>query len=313
MKYSLTLSALALGVALTCSASVSAKTLVYCSEGSPEGFDPGLYTAGTTFDASSRNVYNKLVEFERGTTKIGPALAESWDVSDDGLEYTFHLRQGVKFHSTAFYTPSRDFNADDVIFSFTRQLNKDDPWYSYAGGAWEYFNGMSMPDLIKDIVKVDDYTVKFILNRPEAPMMANLGMDFASILSKEYADSLMADGKAELLNQQPIGTGPFKFLAYQKDAVIRYQAHEDYWAGPAAIDTLIFAITPDASVRYQKLKAGECHIMPYPNPADLEAMQSDPDIQLLQQEGLNVGYLAYNTQQPPFDNVKVRKALNMAI
>ena len=313
MKYSLTLSALALGVALTCSASVSAKTLVYCSEGSPEGFDPGLYTAGTTFDASSRNVYNKLVEFERGTTKIGPALAESWDVSDDGLEYTFHLRQGVKFHSTAFYTPSRDFNADDVIFSFTRQLNKDDPWYSYAGGAWEYFNGMSMPDLIKDIVKVDDYTVKFVLNRPEAPMMANLGMDFASILSKEYADSLMADGKAELLNQQPIGTGPFKFLAYQKDAVIRYQAHEDYWAGPAAIDTLIFAITPDASVRYQKLKAGECHIMPYPNPADLEAMQSDPDIQLLQQEGLNVGYLAYNTQQPPFDNVKVRKALNMAI
>src|SRR3546814_2945263 len=81
----------------------------------------------------------------------------------------------------------------------------------------------------------------------------------------------------------------------------------------ATIDNLIFAITPDASVRYQKLKAGECHVMPYPNPADLEAMKSDPDINLLQQEGLNVGYLAYNTQEPPFDNVKVRKALNMAI
>src|SRR3546814_7936862 len=105
----------------------------------------------------------------------------------------------------------------------------------------------------------------------------------------------------------------FQLIAYQKDAVIRYKAHPDYWKGKATIDNLIFAITPDASVRYQKLKAGECHVMPYPNPADLEAMKSDPDINLLQQEGLNVGYLAYNTQEPPFDNVKVRKALNMAI
>ncbi len=124
---------------------------------------------------------------------------------------------------------------------------------------------------------------------------------------------LEAAGTPDLLNQQPIGTGPFKFVAYQKDAVIRYVAHADYWAGKAKIENLVFAITPDASVRYQKLKAGECHVMPYPNPADLEAMAADADMQLLQQEGLNVGYLAYNTQVAPFDNVNVRKALNMAI
>ncbi|NOR26425.1 MAG: ABC transporter substrate-binding protein, partial [Desulforhopalus sp.] len=108
-------------------------------------------------------------------------------------------------------------------------------------------------------------------------------------------------------------TGPFQLVAYQKDAVIRYKAHPDYWAGKAPIDNLVFAITPDASVRYQKLKAGECHIMPYPNPADLEAMAKDDDINLLQKEGLNVGYMAYNTKIAPFDNPKVRKALNMAI
>ncbi len=302
--------ALALGVA----ASAHATTLVYCSEGSPEGFDPALYTAGTTFDASSRQIFNKLVEFERGTTKVGPALATSWDVSDDGLEYVFHLRKGVTFHSTSYFTPSREFNADDVVFSFERQRVKDHPYHAYvAGAAWEYFDGMSMPDLIKSVEKVDDYTVKFVLNRPEAPMIANLAMDFASIESKEYADKLAADGKMEQLNQQPIGTGPFKFQAYQKDAVIRYQAHESYWDGKAAIDTLIFAITPDASVRYQKLKAGECHVMPYPNPADLDTMKADGDVTLLSQEGLNVGYLAYNTKVAPFDNVKVRKALNMAI
>jgi len=138
-------------------------------------------------------------------------------------------------------------------------------------------------------------------------------MDFASILSAEYAAQIEEGGDLSLLNQQPVGTGPFKFVAYQKDAVIRYAAHADYWAGAADIANLVFAITPDASVRYQKLKAGECHVMPYPNPADLEAMAADDSLNLLEQEGLNVGYLAYNTQVAPFDNVNVRKALNMGI
>ena len=293
--------------------SAGAKTLVYCSEGSPEGFDPALYTAGTTFDASSHPIYNRLVEFVTGTTEVQPGLAESWEASEDGLEYTFHLRKGVKFHASDKFTPTRDFNADDVIFSFERQWKEDNPYNKVSGGTWEYFNGMSMQDLLKSIEKVDDYTVKFVLNRPEAPMIANLAMDFASIQSKEYADAMLAAGTPEMLNQEPIGTGPWSFVAYQKDAVIRYKANPDYWEGKPAIDDLVFAITPDASVRYQKMKANECQIMPYPNPADIEAMKADPDINMLEQEGLNVGYLAYNTKQAPFDNPKVRKALNMAM
>ena len=291
-----------------------AKTLVYCSEGSPEGFDPALYTAGTTFDASSKNIYNRLVEFNIGTTETKPGLAESYEVSEDGLEYTFKLRPGVKFHTTEFFTPSRDLNADDVIFSFERQLKEDNSFNKYVEGAsWEYFNGMSMPDLLKGIEKVDDMTVKFVLNRPEAPFIANMAMDFASIVSKEYADKLEADGMASDLNQKPIGTGPFQFVAYQPDAVIRYKAHPDYWAGKEKIDDLVFAITTDASVRQQKLIAGECHVAPYPNPADLEILKSNDDLQMMEQEGLNVGYLAYNALVAPFDNAKVRKALNMAI
>jgi dipeptide transport system substrate-binding protein len=302
-----TVAALALG------ASAQAKNLVYCSEGSPEGFNPSLYTAGTTFDASSRPVFNRLVEFERGTTKIVPALAESWEVSDDGLAYTFNLRKGAKFHTTADFTPSRDFNADDVVYSFERQLKADHPYHKVSGGAYEYFNGMGMPDLLKSIEKVDDHTVKFTLTKPEAPMIANLGMDFASVLSAEYADQMMAAGTPEKVDLNPVGTGPFQLVAYQKDAVIRYKAHPDYWGGKAAIDNLIYAITPDPSVRYQKLKAGECHVMPYPNPADIEAMQADPDINLMEQEGLNVGYLAFNTEKEPFTDRRVRQALNMAI
>ena len=119
-----------LGVSV--SSTVSAQTLVYCSEGSPEGFDPALYTSGTTFDASSRQIYNKLVEFTPGTTSIAPALAESWEISDDGLEYTFSLRKGVKFHATDYFTPSRDMNADDVIYSFERQRLEDHPYHGVS-------------------------------------------------------------------------------------------------------------------------------------------------------------------------------------
>lgn len=313
MNLKLTFAA-ALLAATAMSGAASAKTLVYCSEGSPEGFDPALYTAGTTFDASSKTIYSGLVQFEPGTTNVVPDLAESWEVSDDGLEYTFKLRPGVKFHATDYFTPSRDMNADDVIFSFERQSDSENPFNAYVEGAsWEYFNAMSMPDLIESIEKVDDMTVKFVLTRPEAPFVANLAMDFASIMSKEYADQLAESGSESDLNQKPIGTGPFQFVAYQPDAVIRYKAHPDYYPGQEAIDDLVFAITTDASVRQQKLLAGECHVMPYPNPADVQSLKDNSDITVMEQEGLNVGYLAYNTQQEPFDRAEVRKALNMAI
>ncbi|MET0942843.1 MAG: ABC transporter substrate-binding protein [Mesorhizobium sp.] len=306
--------AAALLAATMLSGAANAKTFVYCSEASPEGFDPGLYTAGTTFDASAHPIYNRLLEFKPGTTEPEAALAESWTISDDGLQYTFKLRPGVKFQTTEFFTPTRELNADDVIFSFERMWKTDNPWNQYvAGTSWEYFAGMGFPELLQSIEKVDDMTVKFTLKRKEAPFLANVAMPFASIMSKEYADKLQADGKMNQLNQMPLGTGPFSFVGYQQDAVIRYKANPDYWGTKPKIDDLVFAITTDAAVRFQKLKAGECHLMPYPNAADVAAMKSDADLKVSEQEGLNVAYLAYNTTQAPFDKPEVRKALNMAI
>ena len=172
---------------------------------------------------------------------------------------------------------------------------------------------MSMPALIKSVDKSDDYTVRIVLNAPEAPFIANLAMDFASIHSSEYADKMMAAGTPNKVDLEPVGTGPFQLVNYQKDAVIRYKANPSYWRGKAPIDDLVFAITPDPSVRYAKLKAGECHVMPYPNPADIAAMRKDPDLNLMEQEGLNVGYLAFNTQKAPYTDARVRRALNHAI
>jgi len=294
--------------------SATAKTLVYCSEGSPEGFDPAPYTAGTTFDAAARTIYSRLVEFKPGTTSLVSGLAESWTISPDGLDYTFKLRPGVKFQTTDYFKPTRDLNADDVIFSFDRQSNDKNPFNQYVPGvSYEYFTSMGLDKMIKSITKVDDLTVKFTLNAPNAPFLSDLGMDFASIVSKEYADKLLADGKGADFNNNPIGTGPFQFVVYQKDAVIRYKANPDYFGTKPLVDDLVFAITTDAAVRAQKLKANECQIMSYPAPADIEGLKADPKLTVMEQAGLNVAYLAYNTQQKPFDDVRVRKALNMSI
>lgn len=290
----------------------AAKTLVYCSEGSPENFNPQLNTTGTSFDAA-RPVYDRLVDFVPGTTETRPGLAESWTVSADGLTYEFKLRKGVKFHSSKTFTPTREFNADDVLFSFNRMWKKDSPYHGVSGGAYDYFGDMGMADLLASIEKVDDHTVRFVLTKPNAPFIANLAMDFATILSAEYADALLKAGTPEKLDQEPIGTGAFSFVQYQKDAIIRFKANDAYWAGKPKLDNLIFAITPDASTRWAKLKAGECNIAPYPNPQDLDAMKATPGITLMQQPGLNVGYLAFNTQKPPFDKKEVRQALSMAI
>jgi len=311
MKHSALVGTICLATLLV-SGVAQAKTLVFCSEGSPENFYPAVNTTGTSFDANSQ-IYSRIVDFERGTTKVVPGLAERWDISSDGTVYTFYLRKGVKCHSNANFKPTRDMNADDIIFAIERQWKEDHPYFAVTSKNHSYFNDMGMPKLLKSVEKVDDSTIKVTLNTPEAPFLSNLAMEYAGIQSKEYADAMLKAGTPEKVDQEPIGTGPFMLVQYQKDAIIRYRAFPDYYAGKAKIDDLVFAITPDNAVRWAKLQRGECHVMPYPNPADIEAMKKHPDINVLEQPGLNIGYLAYNTTKKPFDDKRVRRALNMAM
>lgn len=202
------LSACALAASMAM-APASAKTLVFCSEGSPENFAPSLNTTGTSFDVIQA-VYDTVVQFERGSTKVVPGLAESWTISDDGLQYTFKLRKGVKWHANKTYKPTRDFNADDVLFSIDRQWKESNPYFKVTSSNHSYFNDMGMPKLLKSVEKLDDYTVRFTLNAPEAPFLANLAMQFTSIQSREYADALLKAGTPEKIDQDPIGTGAFQ-------------------------------------------------------------------------------------------------------
>ncbi|EDJ89680.1 heme-binding protein A [Haemophilus influenzae 22.1-21] len=191
--------------------SSSNNTFVYCTAKAPLGFSPALIIEGTSYNASSQQVYNRLVEFKKGSTDIEPALAESWEISDDGLSYTFHLRKGVKFHTTKEFTPTRDFNADDVVFSFQRQLDPNHPYHNVSKGTYPYFKAMKFPELLKSVEKVDDNTIRITLNKTDATFLASLGMDFISIYSAEYADSMLKAGKPETLDSRPVGTGPFVF------------------------------------------------------------------------------------------------------
>ncbi|NWA65670.1 ABC transporter substrate-binding protein [Pseudomonas reactans] len=300
----------------------AATNLVFCSEGSPAGFDPAQYTTGTDFDASAETMFNRLTQFERGGTAVVPGLATSWDVSPDGLTYTFHLRDGVKFHTTPYFKPTRTFNADDVLFTFNRMINKDDPFRKAAPTEFPYFTDMGMDTNIKNIEKVDDHTVKFTLGTVDAAFIQNMAMSFASIQSAEYAAQLLKAGKASDINQKPIGTGPFVFKSYQKDSNIRYTGNKDYWKPEdVKIDNLIFAITTDPSVRIQKLKKNECQITLFPRPADLKALGEDKDLKMPNQAGFNLGYIAYNvmdkvkgSDQPnPLADLRVRQALDMSV
>ncbi|PVZ19685.1 MULTISPECIES: ABC transporter substrate-binding protein [unclassified Pseudomonas] len=292
----------------------AASTLVYCSEASPAGFDPAQYTSGTEFDASAETVFNRLVQFKRGGTTLEPGLAERWDVSADGKVYTFHLREGVKFHTTAYFKPTRDFNADDVLFTFNRMRDPQQPFRKAYPAEFPYFTDMGLDQNIASLSKADDHTVVFTLKQPDAAFAADLAMSFASVQSAEYAAQLLAAGKPEQLNQQPIGTGPFVFRRYQKDAVIRFDGNRQYWKPEEVkLDHLVFAITPDAATRLQKLKTGECQVSGYARPVDLAEVKKDPNLKVLEQPGFNVGFLAYNTEHPPLNDARVRQALDMAI
>lgn len=290
--------------------SAMAKSFVYCSEGSPSSFNPQLVTDGTSITASSATLYNRLVEFEPGGTKIVPGLASSWEISKDKKVYTFNLRKGVKFHTTTYFKPTRDFNAQDVIFSIERQRSKNHPFHSVGGGKYEYFDGMEMGTSIADLKAISPLKIQITLSKPDATFLANMAMSFMSILSEEYALSL---SKKDDIDKLPVGTGPYVFISYQKDSVIRYEEHKAFWGKKGNVDKLIIAITPDANVRSQKLKTNECQFVGEPSPADIPALKANAKIKVLENAGLNVGFLAMNVTKKPFDNVLVRQAVAHAL
>lgn len=289
-----------------------ASTLSVCTESSPDGFDVVQYNALTTTNASADVLMNRLVDFDAASGTLLPSLAQAWELSPDGLSYSFTLRTDVSFHRTDYFTPSHPLNADDVLFSFQRMLDPAHAWHKVAASGYPHAQSMQLPSLIKSLDKTGEHSLRFTLNHPDATFLATLSMGFASIYSAEYAAQLMAAGTPEKLNSQPIGSGPFIFKRFQKDASVRYTANTQYFAGKPAVDNLLFAITPDANVRLQKLRRGECHIALSPKPQDVQAISGDNNLQSVHTAAFMTAFVAINSQHPPLDQPAVRQAINLA-
>jgi len=291
--------------------STKGNTMVFGRGGDSVGLDPAYETDGNSFMVCD-NVFEALVFYADESTALEPGLAESWEISPDGLNYTFNLRKGVKFHD------GTDFNANAVVFSIGRMM-KDRNLVFYGQG-WEipaqertpeYWVSMEMDDTIGSITATGEYTVVFKLKRVEAPFLANMGMDFADIISP----TAFLKNPTEFL-RNPVGTGPFKFDKWVKDDRIILTKNENYWdkSGGPYLDQVIFRSIPENSVRFLELKTGNIDICQFPNPADIELARKDPNIKLLAQPGMNIGYLSFNhTKEPWKSNVKLRKAIAYAI
>ncbi|AVO53426.1 ABC transporter substrate-binding protein [Ectopseudomonas mendocina] len=289
-----------------------AATLSVCTEASPEGFDVVQYNSLTTTNASADMLMNRLVEFDAEQGKLLPSLASSWSVSEDGLVYDFQLRDDVPFHQSADFKPSRKLAAEDVLFSFQRMLDPQHPWHQVAASGYPHAQSMQWPSLIAKIEAPDAHSVRITLNRRDATFLATLSMGFASIYPAEYAAQLLAAGTPQKLNSAPVGSGPFVFERYQKDAAVRYRANPDYFAGKPGVDRVIFAITPDSNVRLQRLRRGECQIALSPKPQDVQAIAGDAKLKSEQTAAFMTAFVGINSQHAPLDKPQVRQAINLA-
>ncbi|MBY5993790.1 ABC transporter substrate-binding protein [Ferrimonas balearica] len=294
-------------------AAVDPQGLVYCSEGDPDSFNPQLTTSGTSVDASAKQLYNRLLRFDAQSGELVPDLATDWQVSRDGLEVRFSLRESVAFHQTDRFTPSRHFNADDVIFSFERMLDADHPYHGIGGGRYPYFQGTGLNKQIKAVHRYGDHDVVFELHYASASFLSELATDFAVILSAEYGQRMLEASTPGLLDSQPVGTGPFKLSRYQRNHYIRYLRHDAYWQGPVALEQLVFDITPHSTARLIKLIGGDCDVAALPQVTELSVIQQYDDLAVDTRPGMNVAFWAFNSQKPPLSDPRVRKGLAMAV
>lgn len=290
-----------------------ANGLLYCAEGNPESFNPQLITSGTTLDMTAGLLYDRLIEYDDEKKEYVPALATEWQINEDSTEYRFTLRDDVEFHTTDYFTPSRPLASEDVVFTFQRWLDPAHPYYHISVTGYPFFSSVGLDTLIKDIRAPSSREIIIRLDQPDSSFLANLATDFAVILSAEYAESLRQQGHRSQLDQLPIGTGPFKYNNFRKDVSLRYHRHNEHWRGPAKSERVVFRIIPSDHKRMLMLLTEDCDIIPYPPARDISDLESRHDISLYSSVSPNTAFWAFNTQRPPFDDVRVRQALGHAI
>lgn len=287
---------------------------IFCGQkGVPTSFNPQLVDSGLTSESLSPQIFDSLLTLDAKDHKPTPNIATKWTSNDDGTEYVFQIRQNVAFQTTDWFRPSRNLNASDVVFSFNRIIDKNHPFHQVNNSSYPWFTGIDFPNLVSRIEAISDYEVKFTLNHPDNTFLSNIATTYSVIHSKEYAEQLERLGKKQQIDFKPIGTGPFQFDEYQSGDLIRLKRHNNYWQGQPNIKQIVFDISSRGTGPLAKLLRNECDVLNSPISSNIPIIKQHPDIVLDVKSLMNVAFIAVNTEQQALSDVRVRKALNLAI
>jgi cationic peptide transport system substrate-binding protein len=286
---------------------------VYCVNGMVNTFNPQKASSGLIIDTLAAQLYDRLLDVDPYTYRLIPELAQSWEVLDDGATYRFHLRKDVPFQKTSGFVPSRKMNADDVVFSFQRIIDTNNHFHGVNGEEYPYFDSLQFAKTVKSIKKLDDYTVEFRLNNPDASFLWHLATHYAPVLSAEYAASLTKSGNEEEIDRQPVGTGPFQLGEYRTGQYVRLERNGQYWKGTPRMAQVVIDMGVGGTGRLSKLLTGECDVLAYPAASQLSILREDPRLRLSLRPGMNVAYLAFNTNKAPLNDPRIRRAVALSI
>ncbi|EHK90108.1 ABC transporter substrate-binding protein [Aggregatibacter actinomycetemcomitans] len=307
--------------------------LIYCTHASGFSFNPQTADAGTSMNVVTEQIYNKLFEISNTSAVPTPVLAQSYSLSPDGKVITIHLRRGIKFHHTDWFKPTRDFNADDVVFSLNRVLGYEtylptleQTSVSYKNPQYRifheqakkvrfpYFESIKLNQKIESVKAINPHTVEITLFKPDSSILSHLASQYAIIFSQEYAVQLNADDNLVQLDTLPVGTGPYKVKNYFRNQYVRLEKNKEYWKKDAKINDIIIDLSTDRTGRLIKFFNSECQIASYPEVSQLGLLrENDERYYIKSVEGMNLAYLAFNFQKTAIQDEQLRHAISQAI
>ena len=314
--------------------SLTENGLIYCTNASGFSFNPQTADAGTSMNVVTEQIYNKLFEIKNHSATVTPSLATSYSISEDGKTILINLRKGVKFHHTPWFTPTRDFNAEDVVFSINRVLghdtylpilNQDNPthdknpqylvFHEQAKKVrFPYFDSIKLNQKIKSVSAVNPYLVKIELFEPDSSILSHLASQYAIIFSQEYTYQLSADDNLAQLDTHPVGTGPYQVQDYVYNQYVRLLRNDNYWNKDAKIQYIVVDLSSDRTGRLVKFFNNECQIAAYPEVSQLGLLHDNDERYYLQSaDGMNLSYLAFNFNKPLMQDAQIRQAISRSI
>ena len=279
-------------------------TLVYGRGADSVGLDPINVTDGESIRVT-HNVFETLLEYDQNL-ELQPKLATEYSSSEDGLIWTFKLREGVKFHD------GTDFNAEAVVFNFDRWMDPENPYHQGDFAYYPFLYGGFKGDenhLIEHVKATGDHELEIKLKRKTAPFLSYLAISMFGIASPAAIEQY-----GEKLNENPVGTGPFMFEEWSRNNTITLAKNPEYWMeGKPYLDKVIFQVIPENAARLNALQTGEIDLLDGMNATDTTIVEDSAGLELLKRPSFNIGYMALNTEKEPFNNPLVRQAINMAI